>query len=175
MDGNNMYPNQNNMTGTEQNAQNEYQQNNNNIGYDTYQYQGTDAGQNTGNCQNNTYQNNDYHNGYGNNNYPNEYANNNYQNYNNYNNYQPYQQLNPCNDSQLELEEPVKISEWVLALVLMMIPCVNIIMMFVFAFSKTEKKSKSNFFKAYLIYFAIVFALTLLFGMAIVFMAAIAS
>ena len=167
-----MYPNQNDMMGTEQNSQNEYQQNNGNIGYAADQYQGTDAGQNTGNFQNNTYQNNGYHNGYGNNNYQNEYANNNFQNYNNY---QPYQQLNPMNNSGLELEEPVKISEWVLALVLMMIPCVNIIMMFVFAFSKTEKKSKSNFFKAYLIYFAIVFALTFLFGMAIVFMAAIAS
>lgn len=33
------------------------------------------------------------------------------------NNYQPCQQMNPYYDSQLELEEPVKISEWVLALV----------------------------------------------------------
>lgn len=167
-----MHPNQNNMAGTEQNSQNEYQQNNSNIGYDAYQYQGTDAGQGTGNCQNNAYPNNGCYNGLGNNNYQNEYANNNYQNYNNY---QPYRQLSPCNNSQLELEEPVKISEWLLALVLMMIPCVNIIMMFVFAFSKTEKKSKSNFFKAYLIYFVIMFALTFLFGIAIVFMAAAAS
>lgn len=113
---------------------------------------GMDAGQNAGNCQNNAYQN-----------------------YNNYNNYQPCQQMNPYYDSQLELEEPVKISEWVLALVLMMIPCVNIIMMFVFAFSKTEKKSKSNFFKAYLICFAIMFAVMLLFWIAVVFFAMLAA
>lgn len=145
MDGNNMYPNQNDMTGAAQDPQAAYQQNQN--GYDAYQYQGTDAGQNAGN----------------------------YQNYNNYNNYQPYQQMRPVNDPGLELEEPVKISEWVLVFVLMMIPCVNIIMMFVFAFSKTEKKSKSNFFKAYLIFFAIMCALMLLFWIAIACIAVIAA
>ncbi|MGN1151773.1 MAG: hypothetical protein ACI4SN_06385 [Lachnospiraceae bacterium] len=133
MDGNNMYPNQNDLTGQEQNQQPVYQ----NPGYN------------------------------------NDYAGGNYQNYNNYNNYQPYPQMNPYNDSQLELEEPVKVGEWVLALVLMMIPCVNIIMMFVFAFSKTEKKSKSNFFKAYLIFYAIMLALVFLFWIAIILMAAV--
>ncbi|MCI6714955.1 MAG: hypothetical protein PUF03_06070 [Lachnospiraceae bacterium] len=153
MDGNNMYPNQNDITGQEQNQQSTEQTNQNN-------YQ-----DNTG-YQSNTYQNTGY-NG--------DYTGSNYQNYNNYNNYQPYQQMNPYHDSQLELEEPVKIGEWVLALVLMMIPCVNIIMMFVFAFSKTEKKSKSNFFKAYLIFYAIMLALVFLFWIAIIFIAAVMS
>ena len=153
MDGNNMYPNQNDIVGQEQIQQSTYQTNQNN-------YQ-----DNTG-YQSNTYQNTGYNN---------DYAGGNYQNYNNYNNYQPYQQMNPYNDSQLELEEPVKIGEWVLALVLMMIPCVNIIMMFVFAFSKTEKKSKSNFFKAYLIFYAIMLALVFLFWIAIIFIAAVMS
>lgn len=153
MDGNNMYPNKNDITGQEQNQQSTEQTNQNN-------YQ-----DNTG-YQSNTYQNTGYNN---------DYAGGNYQNYNNYNNYQPYQQMNPYNDSQLELEEPVKIGEWVLALVLMMIPCVNIIMMFVFAFSKTEKKSKSNFFKAYLIFYAIMLALVFLFWIAIIFIAAVMS
>lgn len=63
--------------------------------------------------------------------------------------------------SQLDLEEPVKMSEWLIALLLMMVPCVNIVMMFVWAFSKTEKKSKSNFFKAQLIMAGIIFALYL--------------
>ncbi len=180
MDGNNMYPNQNEMTGTAQDPQAAYQQNH--TGYDAYQYQETDAGQNAGNYQNNAYQNNNYNNEnggngyngqYADNGYNSQYANNGYQNYNNYGNYQPYQQLRPVNDS--ELEEPVKIGEWVLVFVLMMIPCVNIIMMFVFAFSKTEKKSKSNFFKAYLIFFAIMFALMILFWVAIAFIAMIAA
>ncbi len=75
------------------------------------------------------------------------------------------------NNGQMELEEPVRISEWVLAMVLMMIPCVNIIMMFVWAFSSTEKKSKSNFFKAYLIFFGISMGVMLLVWIAIVFFA----
>ncbi|MDE6881968.1 MAG: hypothetical protein K2P48_02510 [Lachnospiraceae bacterium] len=105
--------------------------------------------------------------------------------YQQYNGAQPYQNTyqntyqnayqNPYqNNSQMELEEPVKISEWVLAMVLMMIPCVNIIMMFVWAFSSTEKKSKSNFFKAYLIFFGISMGVMLFVWIAIVFAAMLA-
>lgn len=106
------------------------------------------------NSQNNAYQNDGYQNnsytngGYSGNGYPNAY--------------QPYNNIPPYGNDQLELEEPVKVSEWVVSMVLMMIPCVNIIMMFVWAFSSTEKKSKSNFFKAYLIFFAIMMALGIL-------------
>lgn len=115
----------------------------------------------------NNYQNN-WQNGYQNNyqdnwqsSYPNSYQNN---------------WQNGCqNNGQTELEEPVKISEWVLALVLMLIPCVNIIMMFVWAFSSTEKKSKSNFFKAYLIFFGISMGIMLLLWAAIVFVALLAA
>ncbi len=57
------------------------------------------------------------------------------------------------------LEEPVTKGEWALCYFLMMIPCVGIIMMFVWAFSKTEKKSKSNFFKVQLIFLGVIFAL----------------
>lgn len=123
-----------------------------NDGYQNGSYQGngyTSAGQPNENYQNNSYQNGGY------------------QNY-----YQPYNNTPPYQNGQLELEEPVKISEWVLSLVLMMIPCVNIIMMFVWAFSSTEKKSKSNFFKAYLIFFAISMALVVLIWFAIIFFAA---
>lgn len=156
----------------------------NNTGYDTCQNQGADIPQNADNHQNdNGYQSNEYqNNGYQNNvyntanaynGYNNEYAGNGYQNYNNYNGYQPYQQMNQYNDSQLELEEPVKLGEWILALVLMFIPCVNIILAFVFAFSKTEKKSKSNFYKAYLIIYAVSIVLAVLFCFAIALMAAL--
>ncbi len=54
-----------------------------------------------------------------------------------------------------EMEVPVKMGEWLVSLLLMLVPCVNIVLMFVWAFSDKEKKSKSNFFKAYLIYTAI--------------------
>ncbi len=56
---------------------------------------------------------------------------------------------------QTELEAPVSMGEWLVSFLLMMIPCVNIVMMFVWAFSKSEKKSKSNFFKVTLILAAI--------------------
>lgn len=119
--------------------------------------------------QNDTYQNKSYMN----NGQPN-YDNPNYNspNYGNqYRQYQPYANIPPYNDSGLELEEPVKISEWVLCYVIMMIPCVNIIMMFVWAFSSSEKKSKSNFFKAQLILFGIMLVLMVLFSFATVLLA----
>lgn len=61
------------------------------------------------------------------------------------------------------LEEPVTKGEWAICFFLMMIPCVGFIMMFVWAFSKSEKKSKSNFFKVQLIFVAIILALYFLF------------
>lgn len=90
---------------------------------------------------------------------------------NQYQQYQPYANIPPYNDNGLELEEPVKISEWVLCYVIMMIPCVNIIMMFVWAFSSSEKKSKSNFFKAQLILFGIMMVVMVLFSFAMVLLA----
>lgn len=97
---------------------------------------------------NNTYTNNSQGNGA-----PNYYA----PNYNNtanqntgYHGYEP------------ELEEPVKMSEWLLLQCLIMfIPCVGWIMAIVWAFSKTEKKSKVNYCKAYLIVLLIRLALTM--------------
>lgn len=59
------------------------------------------------------------------------------------------------------MEEPVSVGEWLLSMVLMVVPCLNIILMFVWAFGKTEKKSKANFFKAQLILVGIVVALYL--------------
>ncbi len=63
--------------------------------------------------------------------------------------------------SQDETEIPITMGEWMISLLVMMIPCANIIMAFVWAFSEKEKKSKSNFFKAYLIYMAISVLLTI--------------
>lgn len=154
-------------------------------------YQGSghsqnDAYQSGGYSQDGTYQGSGYtQNGnyrYGgyqqNNNYPQNqaygqkgYNNYNYQNYSG--NYQPYRNMPPYGDSQLELEEPVKVGEWVLSMVLMMLPCVNIIMMFVWAFSSTEKKSKSNFFKAALIMYGVIGVLMVLLWMAMIISAAL--
>ena len=136
-----------------------YQQGN---AYQNGDYQQNNAYQNGDYQQNNTYQNNDYMNG----NYPN---NNRYQQYQQY---QPYGNVQPNNDNGVELEEPVKVSEWLLSMVLMFVPCVNIIMMFVWAFSSSEKKSKSNFFKASLIVNGIMMVLMILFSFAMIFMSA---
>lgn len=53
-------------------------------------------------------------------------------------------------------EAPVSIGDWVLSFFVMCIPVVNIIMMFVWAFSSGTNKSKSNFFKAQLIIWLVI-------------------
>lgn len=92
------------------------------------------------------------------------YNNPNGQNENGYQNTQ-YQQPQPSIQAQLHyeyqtqenLEEPITMGEWLITMLIMLIPCVNIVMMFVWAFSSTEKKSKSNYFKANLIFTGIMF------------------
>ncbi|MBC5658428.1 hypothetical protein H8S44_01335 [Anaerosacchariphilus sp. NSJ-68] len=49
--------------------------------------------------------------------------------------------------------------EWLITMLILMIPCVNLVMMFVWAFSSKEKKSKSNYFKASLIFAAVILVL----------------
>lgn len=183
MDGNNMFENRNNsenhsgqdvqpdnqVSDNSVNSVNVYQDNGSQLGgaYPNGGYQPNNVYQNNGYQQGNTYQNNNYqpNSGY----QPNgAYRNS---SYGQYQQYQPYGGQQPYNDSGLELEEPVKISEWVLTFVIMAVPCVNLIMMFVWAFSSSEKKSKSNFFKAYLIFFGIMMVLMMLFSFAMVFMA----
>ena len=60
---------------------------------------------------------------------------------------------------QTDLEEPVSMGEWLITMLILMIPCVNLVMMFVWAFSSKEKKSKSNYFKASLIFAAVILVL----------------
>lgn len=56
-------------------------------------------------------------------------------------------------------EEPVTIGDWIVTYLLLCIPCVGVILMFVWAFGSGTKKSKSNYFKAQLIITAIILAL----------------
>lgn len=53
-------------------------------------------------------------------------------------------------------EEVVSVKEWLGTMALLLIPIVNLVLMFVWAFSTDVKKSKSNFFKANLIFTAII-------------------
>ena len=74
-------------------------------------------------------------------------------------------------EPETDLEEPISMGEWLVTMLLILIPCVNIVLMFVWAFSSKEKKSKSNYFKAALIFAAIVLVLYIIliaiFGVAI--------
>lgn len=84
--------------------------------------------------------------GYGqpNNNYANGYG----QPFANYN--QPFYQ--GPGFTPTEMEEPIGVGEWTgLLAIATFLPCIGLILIIVWAFGGTEKKSKSNFCKAYLI------------------------
>ncbi len=63
---------------------------------------------------------------------------------------QQYQQ--PYSQDDSGLEEPVSFGDWLLTRLILCIPCVGIVMIFVWAFGSTTKKSKSNYFKAALVW-----------------------
>lgn len=64
-----------------------------------------------------------------------------------------YQQPIDTNYQSTELEEPISMGHWLVCMLIGLIPCVGVVMMFVWAFGSGEKKSKSNFYKAALIFF----------------------
>lgn len=59
------------------------------------------------------------------------------------------------------LEEPITFGDWMLTRLILCIPVVNLIMMFVWAFGN-GKKSKSNIFKAELVWLLISFVLSII-------------
>ncbi len=65
-------------------------------------------------------------------------------------------------------DEVVTVKEWLITMLILLIPIVNIVMMFVWAFGGGAKTSKSNFFKAQLIFALIGIILWFLFVGAIV-------
>ena len=64
---------------------------------------------------------------------------------------------------ELSLPELLGILMVLVSMLLMLIPCVNIVLMFVWAFSSREKRSKSNYFKATLIFAAIILVIYIIF------------
>ncbi|MDO5686843.1 MAG: hypothetical protein Q4G42_05625 [Neisseria sp.] len=58
----------------------------------------------------------------------------------------------------------VGVGDWILTMIVLMIPLVNLVMLFVWGFSRSTNPSKANFCKAYLIIMAAVFVLILLIG-----------
>ena len=65
-------------------------------------------------------------------------------------------------------EEPISVSEWLITMLVLAIPCVNLIMLFVWGFGGAEKRSKSNYCKAYLIWMAICFVIGILFYIVVI-------
>lgn len=66
-------------------------------------------------------------------------------------------------EQNLQTSKVISVKEWVINLVIMCIPIVNIIMLFMWAFSKTDiNENKKNWAKATLILMAIIVALNIL-------------
>ena len=63
---------------------------------------------------------------------------------------------------QPETEAPITVGEWMLTILLTCIPCVNIIMLLVWAFGNNTPKTKSNWAKAQLIWTVIFVVLTII-------------
>ena len=142
MDSNNMYQNQS--TGSVEPNQQPTYNTVGNDGYNSNSYNGNNYGNDIYNNNGGTYSNNGYNGAY---------------NYGgNFNNGGIYTQ--PAYQS--EMEEPVSVGEWIITMLIMIVHCVNIVMMFIWAFGSSSKKSKSNYFKAGLIITGIVLALYLI-------------
>lgn len=95
------------------------------------------------------------------NNQPNSPPNN--QPYNQPNN-QPYNQPYPPNYNGPQLEPPLTLGNWIIIMLLMIIPCVNIILLFIWAFGHNVITSKKNYARAMLIFMAVGFVFSLIFS-----------
>ena len=74
------------------------------------------------------------------------------QNYNQQQNYYPP-----------NVEAPITVGDWMITILLTMIPCVNIILLCVWGFGSGTPKSKANWAKAQLIWVAIIIVLGVIF------------
>ena len=73
--------------------------------------------------------------------------------------------------TQSQADETVTVGDWIITTLILLVPFVNLIMMFVWAFGSNTKPSKANYFKAYLLLCAILVGFYIL--LAIVFGAAL--
>lgn len=89
------------------------------------------------------------------------YQNQPYQNYQNNQNAGNYGggQYDP--DSMMD-KSPMSLKDWIITLLLLIVPCVNIVMLFIWGFSKTGNINRRNFARAELIFYGILIALYLI-------------
>ncbi|MDR0602871.1 MAG: hypothetical protein LBG80_01040 [Bacteroidales bacterium] len=59
--------------------------------------------------------------------------------------------------------KPISVKEWVITILFLVIPVVNIIMLFIWAFGKETSVTKSNFAKANLLWILIAFIVAVFF------------
>jgi ABC-type multidrug transport system permease subunit len=88
-------------------------------------------------------------------------------NNNNQQQYTPPPAYNPQyqpNGGTQQAEQPISLGQWIIIMILVAIPCVNIIMLFIWAFSNNVTTSKKNYARAMLIFMAIAIVLGLIFG-----------
>lgn len=64
--------------------------------------------------------------------------------------------------------EVVSVKEWIITILILMIPLVNIVMPFVWAFSSNTNPSKANYFKAFLIMMVVWIIIMMVFGASII-------
>lgn len=116
------------------------------------------------NNNNNYYQNSDQQPQYNNQQQQQQYYNQQQQYNNQQQSYYQPQQQNYYQPNQVPLEEPVSLGDWILTLIIMAIPCVNLIMMFVWGFGSGVKTSKKNYCRAMLVFLliAVVFYLLII-------------
>ena len=70
------------------------------------------------------------------------------------------------NVANYDAEEPMSVGDWLVTMLIMCIPCVNIVMIFVWAFG-SGNRSRANYFKATLIWVAIGIALSIILSIAL--------
>ena len=62
-------------------------------------------------------------------------------------------------ENQTAQYKPITVGDWMITILIMIIPVVNIVMLFVWGFSSTTHPSKANWAKASLLWFAIIIVL----------------
>jgi DNA mismatch repair ATPase MutL len=77
---------------------------------------------------------------------------------------QPYNQSYQSYNNGSQLEPPLTLGNWIVIMILVAIPCVNIVMLFIWAFGKDVNTSKKNYSRAMLIFMLIGVILGLIFG-----------
>jgi hypothetical protein len=81
-----------------------------------------------------------------------------------YNQQSSYNQQYQTNYNGQQLEPPLTLGNWIIIMILVAIPCVNIVMLLIWSFGKNVNTSKKNYSRAMLIFMLIGIVLSLIFS-----------